>query len=107
LHESLKRRLPGFTVWLNTPFIPEINIGMSHFMNVRNQKSVWIEVGIYRNLKLVIRQYSKIAEPGLPRFNNPKAKFILLPECLTVGSSGWRKVKGEWIYQGIKNKKAL
>ncbi len=85
LHDPLEGRLPCFSMWKNAPFIVMIYVGMSHFMDVGNQKRVRIQVCIYRDLRLRIGQYPKVAQPRPTRFSNSKDKPILLPKLATVG----------------------
>ena len=53
-------------------FIVLIYRSMGHFMHVGNQKSVRIQIGIYRNLRLIIRKRPKITQTCLAGLSNLK-----------------------------------
>lgn len=63
LHQSLESRLPCFPVWLNPSFVPTIDVRMGHFMHIRDQKSVRIQICVNGNLCFPVGESAKITQP--------------------------------------------
>jgi hypothetical protein len=116
----MKRFLPVRTMWLRPPgsftqqaILPivfpvgQMNSRVGHFMHVRDQEGVRVQIGINRNLGPSIRVNPEVTEFRATRSNHPKVKLVLLPELTTVYARLPGKIVGEEIRQRSKIKKAL
>ncbi|GAB3502841.1 hypothetical protein GCM10027341_31180 [Spirosoma knui] len=51
---------------------PPIDVRMGNFMDIRNEKRVWIQIGINGDLCQTAGQSAEIAQPGSTRLYYPK-----------------------------------
>jgi hypothetical protein len=69
LHEPLKSQLPSFAVGFQRTVFPlqailSMHVGMGHFVYIRYQKSIRVQIGIDGDFGLPVRQYTEIAKAG-------------------------------------------
>lgn len=57
---------------------------MGNFMDVSNQKSMWIQVGVNGDERLPLWNYPEIAQPCPARLDHPEGESILLPEISAI-----------------------
>lgn len=69
-----------------------VYVGMSHFVYVRDQKSIRIQVGVDGDFGLPVWQYPEVAKAGSARFCNVQVKTVLLPKVLAVINGLWGKM---------------
>jgi hypothetical protein len=76
-------------------------------MNVGNQESIRIQIGVNRDLRSSVWVSPKIPEFGPARPNHPEIKPVLLPELTAVNGCLSGKILSKKVCQRPEIKKAL
>ena len=102
----MKLNLPGTSVRFAGAFIGMVNCTVCHFVNVRNQKGVGVQVGVDRDVGGAVGKGAKIAEAAAARPDDVKPEWKLLLKLLAVAYSRRRYVLGKLSnHSGIKTEK--
>lgn len=84
-----------------------VHVGVGYFVDVGNQKSIWVQVAIDGYLRLTRWQHPKITQPRSARSDYVKGETVLLPKLATIWSSHRWAMPDKYVCQRLEIEKAL